>query len=111
MRTRAVLPLIALALVLDLGIAGDRARAAPAPPAAAVPAEEVRLAPGPMAATVQALCSACHSADYLPMNSPFLDRAGWEAEVRKMMRVMGAPVPEDQVGAVVDYLTQNYGAR
>ncbi len=85
--------------------------AAVAGPVAPAPQEALRLAPGPMADTVQALCSACHSADYIPMNSPFLDRAGWEAEVRKMMRAMGAPVPEDQVAAVVDYLNEHYGAR
>ena len=45
------------------------------------------------------------------MNSYFLTRTAWEAEVRKMMKVMGAPIPENDVAAIVDYLTQNYGAR
>jgi hypothetical protein len=44
------------------------------------------------------------------MNSSFLNRAAWEAEVRKMMKVMGAPIPENDVGPIVDYLTQHYGA-
>ena len=26
-------------------------------------------------------CGACHSVDYIPMNCPFLDKAGWDAEV------------------------------
>ena len=36
----------------------------------------------------------CHSLDYIPMNSVFLDRKGWEASVTKMMKVMGAPIGE-----------------
>jgi hypothetical protein len=43
------------------------------------------------------------------MNSPFLKRAAWEAEVRKMIKVMGAPIPEQEVATIVDYLTRNYG--
>lgn len=43
------------------------------------------------------------------MNSPFLDRKGWEASATKMVKVMGAPVPEDQLPTIVDYLTANYG--
>ena len=45
------------------------------------------------------------------MNSSFLARAAWEAEVRKMIKVMGAPIPENDVDPIVDYLTQHYGAR
>ncbi len=43
------------------------------------------------------------------MNSRFMARAAWEAEVRKMMKVMGAPIPEGDVAAIVDYLTEHYG--
>jgi hypothetical protein len=43
------------------------------------------------------------------MNSRFLKRAGWEAEVAKMIKVMGAPIPEADVPRIVDYLTRNYG--
>jgi hypothetical protein len=45
------------------------------------------------------------------MNSPFLTRTAWDAEVRKMMKAMGAPIPESDVAPIVDYLTQYYGAR
>lgn len=58
---------------------------------------------------VSAKCITCHSLDYIPMNSGFLDRKGWEAEVNKMIRVMGAPVDADEAKMIVDYLTQNYG--
>jgi len=55
-------------------------------------------------------CIACHSMDYIPMNSRFLNKAGWTAEVNKMIKVFGAPIPESDVAAIVAYLTQNYGA-
>ena len=54
-------------------------------------------------------CFACHSADYIQMNSRFLDRAGWTAEVNKMINAFGAPIAKDDVPAIVEYLTQNYG--
>ena len=58
---------------------------------------------------VRARCAVCHSLDYIEMNSPFLKRAGWEAEVRKMIKVMGAPIAEPEVAPIVDYLTRHYG--
>jgi sulfite dehydrogenase (cytochrome) subunit B len=70
---------------------------------------QVRLKGGPDADRVRAHCSSCHSVDYVEMNSPFLKRAAWEAEVRKMIKVMGAPIPEAEVAPLVDYLTRNYG--
>ena len=69
----------------------------------------LRLKDGPEAVTVRANCSTCHSVDYIQMNAPFMKKAGWEAEVRKMMKVMGAPVPEEEVARIVDYLTRNFG--
>ena len=54
-------------------------------------------------------CIACHSLDYIPMNSPFLDRKGWEGSVTKMINVMGAPIAADDVPGIVDYLVRNYG--
>jgi cytochrome c5 len=58
---------------------------------------------------VESNCSGCHSLDYIPMNSPFLDAATWNAEVTKMIRAFGAPVSDDDAKAIVDYLTRNYG--
>ena len=58
---------------------------------------------------VQANCVACHSLDYIELNSRFMDRKGWEAEVTKMMKAFGAPVKEEDVPAIVDYLAKEYG--
>jgi hypothetical protein len=71
----------------------------------------VKLANGAQTALVQLRCSTCHSLDYVVMNSSFLARTAWEAEVRKMMKVMGAPIPENEVAPIVDYLTQYYGVK
>lgn len=54
-------------------------------------------------------CSACHSLDYIQMNSVFLDRKGWEATLNKMIKVMGAPINETDVPEILDYLVKNYG--
>ena len=78
---------------------------------AGAPADETqaRLAEGPGLPLVQARCSVCHSLDYIAMNAPFLKRPGWEAEVRKMIKVMGAPIADAEVDPIVDYLTRQYG--
>jgi len=60
---------------------------------------------------VERNCVVCHSLDYIPMNSPFLDRKGWEVSVTKMIKVMGAPIPAEDVPGIVDYLVRNYGKR
>lgn len=54
-------------------------------------------------------CAVCHSLDYIPMNSPFLDRKGWETTVNKMINVMGAPIPQEDVSAMINYLSRQYG--
>jgi len=71
----------------------------------------VMLKLGPGLDKVEANCGACHSLDYIQMNSPFLDAAGWNAEVAKMIKAFGAPVDDADAKAIVDYLTKNYGRR
>ena len=71
--------------------------------------ESVKLKNAPGRELVEANCVMCHSLDYIPMNSPFLDRKGWEASVNKMIKAMGAPIGESEVRAIVDYLAANYG--
>jgi mono/diheme cytochrome c family protein len=79
--------------------------------AAGSPADEAQVAlkEGPGRDVVAANCSMCHSLDYIPMNSVFLDRKGWEASVAKMIKVMGAPIRSEDVPAIVEYLSRNYG--
>lgn len=77
--------------------------------AAAAAQENVQLKEAPGKDVVIRNCQTCHSLDYIIMNSPFLDRKGWEASVNKMIKTMGAPIPDDQVASIVDYLATNYG--
>lgn len=79
--------------------------------AAAALADEsqIQLRDGPGKDLVVGNCAICHSLDYIPMNSRFLDRKGWEAEVAKMIKAYGAPVPPEDAPKIVDYLTAQYG--
>src|ERR1700738_4436371 len=70
---------------------------------------QVRLKEGPGADLVRSNCATCHSLDYIPMNSPFLDRKGWDGEVNKMVNVMHAPIDRANLPAIVDYLVKYYG--
>jgi len=70
---------------------------------------QLRLRDGPGRQLVEANCVMCHSLDYIPMNSPFLDRKGWEASVNKMIKVMGAPIAEADAQKIADYLAGQYG--
>ena len=58
---------------------------------------------------VEANCQACHTLAYIPMNSPFLKPAGWDAEVTKMIKAYGAPIDDADAKAIADYLKANYG--
>jgi len=79
---------------------------------AAVQADEttITLKDAPGRDAVMNNCAACHSLDYIQMNSPFPDQKLWEAEVTKMIKVFGAPVDEADAKAIIDYLSRNYGS-
>lgn len=59
---------------------------------------------------VEANCAACHSLDYIQMNSPFPNAALWDAEVTKMIKAFGAPINEADAKDIADYLKKNYGS-
>ena len=69
---------------------------------------QLKDAPGRDKAQV---CVACHSVDYIPMNSPFMDKAGWTASVNKMINAFGAPIRKEDVDAIATYLAENYGKK
>jgi sulfite dehydrogenase (cytochrome) subunit B len=69
----------------------------------------ITLKPGPGRDTVEGNCGACHSLVYIQMNSPFLNAAGWNAEVSKMMKAFGAPISDADAKTISDYLAANYG--
>jgi mono/diheme cytochrome c family protein len=77
--------------------------------AAAAEEKPVALKPGQSLDLVEGNCAACHSLDYIQMNSPFLNAAGWQAEVTKMIKAYGAPIEDADAKSIVDYLAKNYG--
>ena len=70
----------------------------------------VQLKSAPGLDKVEGNCAACHSLDYVVMNSPFPNAALWNAEVTKMIKVYGAPIDDADAKAITDYLIANYGS-
>jgi cytochrome c5 len=70
--------------------------------------DEIKLQDAPDRDLVVARCSVCHSVDYVQMNAPVFDRAGWEKSVRKMIDTFGAPISADDAKRIVEYLGNNY---
>ncbi|MEK0446117.1 MAG: hypothetical protein RLZZ399_1438 [Verrucomicrobiota bacterium] len=57
---------------------------------------------------VSSQCLTCHSAEYITTQPP-LSVTAWQGNVEKMQKKFGASWTPEQVKAMVDYLTQNYG--
>jgi len=70
--------------------------------------QQIKLKPGPGMDKVEANCQACHSLAYIPMNSPFLNAAGWDATVTKMINALKAPIDAEDAKAIKAYLAKNY---
>jgi sulfite dehydrogenase (cytochrome) subunit B len=75
-----------------------------------LPAETARLKSGPGLEATQSNCMTCHSVDYIYMQPP-LSKDQWHGEVMKMKKVMGAPIPDDQVDTIVQYLMSQNGKK
>ena len=69
----------------------------------------IKLKQAPGVDKVENNCAACHTLAYIPMNSVYLNGAGWDAEVTKMRKAFGAPIDDDDASAIADYLKKNYG--
>jgi hypothetical protein len=59
---------------------------------------------------VQNNCTGCHSADYINTQprGPKFKIDFWQAEVTKMIKLYGAPIDDDDVGKIVEYLAATY---
>jgi sulfite dehydrogenase (cytochrome) subunit B len=107
--------ILALTGVLGLALAGapsstTAAQAAPSVKKIELPPDNAMatLKPGPGVETVRTDCMICHSTDYI-VRQPGGDAKHWEPEVRKMITVFGAPIPEADVQTIVNYLATAYG--
>ncbi|MEZ5830814.1 MAG: c-type cytochrome [Dongiaceae bacterium] len=72
--------------------------------------DAIMLKDAPGKNLVEENCAACHSLDYVQMNSPFLDQKKWEATVKKMIDRMGALIDPKDAEQIVEYLAKNYGS-
>jgi sulfite dehydrogenase (cytochrome) subunit B len=75
-----------------------------------IPKETATLRPGPGAEVANGQCLICHSAEYITTQPRDKPLAFWKAEVEKMKKVYGAPIPDDQIDLIADYLARSYGA-
>jgi hypothetical protein len=73
-----------------------------------LPVGEPALPEGDLAAPVRRHCALCHSFDYIA-TQPRLSRAGWTASVEKMRAKYGAPIPTNDVPALVNFLVKHHG--
>lgn len=65
------------------------------------------LAEGEGRAETASFCSLCHSTRYITMQPP-LPAATWEAEVTKMRKTLGAPIPDASAALIIKYLQTHY---
>jgi len=74
-----------------------------------LPSEDVTLPDLPGRSKVTSACAVCHTPRYV-LDQPPLPRKTWEAEVEKMRKTYGAPVADEDVAAIVDYLVAIRGS-
>lgn len=77
-----------------------------------LPAEKLRLTESPLpgATLAAAFCYMCHSAEYSLYQPPTSPRTYWKNTVIKMQKTFGAPIPDDAIDPLTDYLVKTYGA-
>lgn len=73
----------------------------------AFPSYGPELAAGEGRQETLGFCSTCHSSRYITMQPP-LPADVWEAEVKKMMKAYGAPIPDATAQKIVQYLQAHY---
>jgi len=102
-------PVIALALAV--ASIGSIVPALASPKSIELPPDGVVLKPSalPGYAKAQANCTACHSAEYMQYQPATAPRAYWEAMAKRMKAVFKAPVAEEDIPVIVDYLVKTYG--
>ena len=74
-----------------------------------LPPESTTLRQGAGSDLAMRQCMTCHSADYVAIQPPGKPLAFWKAEVEKMKKVYGAPIPDAEIDPIAQYLTREYG--
>ena len=71
------------------------------------PPDAATFPDGPNVKVVNQNCLACHSADMV-LDQPLLPRAAWAAEVAKMRATYKAPLKDEDIPLIVDYLAATH---
>ena len=76
-----------------------------------LPPDGVQLKPStlPGYAKAQAICAACHSAEYMQYQPATAPRPYWDAMAKRMKVVFKAPIADEDIPLIVDYLVKTYG--
>ena len=82
-----------------------------APKTIALPPEKATLKESihPGYAIAQQKCSICHSADYINLQPLGMNLMQWTKEVTKMQHAYGAPITDDDIKVIGQYLATTYG--
>src|SRR5437764_4419097 len=70
---------------------------------------QLKASPLPGYAKAQANCVACHSAEYMLYQPASAPRGYWENMVKRMKTVFKAPIADEDMPLIVDYLVKTYG--
>jgi mono/diheme cytochrome c family protein len=82
-----------------------------APKVIDLPPDGVQMTPStlPGYAKAQANCVVCHSAEYMLYQPPNAARPYWDAMVKRMKAVFKAPINDEDMPEIIDYLVKTYG--
>lgn len=75
------------------------------------PERPITLLPGPDAELATAICSACHSLDYVTSQPRGKGAQFWSDSVTKMVKVYGAPIEPADATRIAAYLAATYGRK
>lgn len=101
---------LALAALATLALSVGLTAATSAKPVTyTLPAETATLKQtrDPGYARAEALCTSCHSRDYITTQPPGKGKEFWAAEVDKMIAVYGAAIPKPDRLVISEYLAKN----
>jgi len=73
-----------------------------------LPKIAVELRAGDGKQTTERFCNICHSLEYITTQPPF-SKVQWTATVTKMIKVMGAPIADEEAKTIINYLAAEYG--
>ena len=101
----------ALAAVVTLASLGMAGIAQAGSKSIDLPPDGVQLKPSalPGYAKAQAICAACHSAEYMQYQPATAARPYWDTMAKRMKVVFKAPIADEDIPLIVEYLAKTYG--